>query len=308
MNNRTRFRRSFGEARPLVSVIMPVYNAGGFVVEAIGSILAQTVADFELLIIDDRSTDGSWKKIRSYAKKDKRIRIFRNKVRKGLVKSLNFLIPLTRGKYIARVDADDISLPHRFRKQIALLESNEKLVACGGQEYIIDGTGKIIARKSFPVDSRECYDKLMNYMVIQPPVLMARGEIFRRYRYDNHIFKNDDITMHFKLLREGDFSNVDNFIFQYRKLETSLTHRDAKKVYFLALKARINALLNEDFHPALANILLAVAETLLVAFLPSKAIIFLFELMRQKNGGKLFFPNAEIFLSLRKAAKALNLL
>lgn len=287
---------------------MPVYNAGDFLVEAIESILNQTVSDFEFFIIDDHSDDKSWRIIQKFAKKDKRIKTFRNQKRLGLVKSLNFLIPFTQGVYVARMDADDISLSDRLEKQIDYLSQNSKIVACGGQEYIIDETGKIIAEKYFPTDPKTCYNALMNYMVIQPPALLARGEIFRMFQYDNHIFKNDDITMHFKLLKMGAFGNVDDFIFKYRKLENSLTHIDPKRVYFLALKARFNAIINHDYRPSVINISLAIVETFIVTLIPNNLIVPLFELVRfsgdrvRKN-----FAN-ELFLPLEKLAKAVNLL
>lgn len=263
--------------------MMPVYNAGDYLVDAIDSIRNQTITDFEFLIVDDCSTDDSWKILREYARKDKRIKIYRNEKRKGLVRSLNFLIPKTRGVYIARMDADDISLPLRFEKQVSYLEQNPNIVACGGQEYIIDDKGKIIAEKYFPCNPKACYNTLMNFIVIQPPLLMARGKVFRMFRYDNHIFRNDDITIHFKLLKKGDFGNVDEIIFKYRKLGNSLTHADPKRVFFLALKARINAIMNENYRPNISNLLFAFMEMLVVLLIPTSWIIPVFELWRNSK-------------------------
>jgi glycosyltransferase involved in cell wall biosynthesis len=266
--------------KPLVSVIMPVYNAGEFLVRAIESIRKQTVTDFEFLIIDDGSTDDSWAIIKRFAKRDQRIRKFRNKKNVGIVKSLNILIPKTKGRFVARMDADDISLPNRFEKQIAHLETHPQLVACGGQECIINERGRTIAEKYFPTDERTCYNMIANIMVIQPPVLMARGDIFRKLRYSNHIFKNDDISMHFKLLNHGGFGNVDDIIFKYRKREASLTHKNPKHVFFLALLVRLNAIKNHGYAPSLVNLLLLSAETIFVSILPNRAIIAMFELVR----------------------------
>ncbi len=271
------------KTKPMVSVLMPVYNAGKFLAPAIESIRKQTVTNFELLIIDDGSTDKTPTILKRYTKKDKRIRIFRNKKNVGLVKSLNSIIKKTRGAYVARMDADDIAYPKRFEKQIALLESNPRLVACGGQVEIIDEKGKIIAEKKFPIDPATCYNTIMNVMVIQPPALMARGKIFRTLKYENHLFKNDDISMHFKLLKFGQFSNVEDTIFQYRRRPDSLTHKTPKKVYFLALLVRINAIKKHGYAPTFQNLLLALIETFVVAILPNQAIIWLFELMRHSN-------------------------
>lgn len=266
--------------KPLVSVIMPVYNCREFVALAIDSIRSQTLKNWEFLIIDDHSTDDSWEIIQEYTKRDKRIRAWRNRKNIGIVKSLNFLIPKTKGEFVARMDADDVSLPKRLRKQVLLLRKHPELVACGGQEYIIDESGISIAEKHFPTQPEHCHALIANIMVIQPPVLMARGKVFRTLRYDNHTFRNDDISMHFKLLQHGSFSNVRDIIFKYRKRLESLTHRDPKHVYFLALLVRINAIRNYEYRPTIANALLAIVETIVVAILPRELILALFEFMR----------------------------
>lgn len=269
--------------KPLISVIMPVYNAADYVEMAIKSILDQTETNFEFLIIDDSSQDESWKIISSYAKKDSRIKAFRNKDNIGLVKSLNKLLPKTKGQYIARMDADDISLSNRFEKQIKFLQKNPELVACGGQVTIIDSQNKILSKKYFPTNADICYEKIMNYMVIQPPVLMAKGDVMRNLRYDNHIFKNDDISMHFKLLSKGPINNVKEMIFKYRYLPNSITHKNPKKVYFLALRVRMNAIIMGLYTPKLVNVLLAFAESIIVSLLPNKLILFLFDIWRCKK-------------------------
>ncbi|MCL5091962.1 MAG: glycosyltransferase family 2 protein [Patescibacteria group bacterium] len=124
--------------KPLVSVIMPVYNAERYLDQAIASLRKQTEPRFELLIIDDGSTDASWKKLRLYARTEQRIRLWRNPKNIGLALSLNRLLPKTRGQYIARMDADDVAFPRRLAQQVAFLQSHPTVVACGGQIKIID--------------------------------------------------------------------------------------------------------------------------------------------------------------------------
>jgi len=269
-----------GNDKLTVSVIMPVFNAGEFLPKAIESIRKQTLTDFELLIIDDGSTDASYRIMMTYAKRDGRIRTFRNKQNIGLVKSLNFLIPKTHGRYVARMDADDISLPERFEKQVTYLREHPELVACGAQEYIINERGARIAEKFFPTDEKTCYNLIANVMVIQPPLLLAHGDTFRALRYSNHTFKNDDISMHFKLLQKGGFGNVNEILFKYRKRENSLTHRNPKHVYFLALLVRLSAISKYGYAPSFLNLALMAIETLVVSILPNRAIIGLFELVR----------------------------
>lgn len=266
--------------KPLVSVIMPVYNAGAYLAEAIDSIRNQTVTDWEFLIVDDGSTDNTWKILTRYAKSDKRIRLYRNPKNRGIVWCLNFLIPKTRGKYVARMDGDDISLPRRFEKQIALLESDRKLIAVGGQEEIIDEKGRTVAEKYFPTDPATCRRMILNLMVIQPPVLLARGAAVRKIRLDNHIHVNDDISLHFHLITHGDFTNVDSIIYQYRHRPGSVTHKHPKQMYFLALQVRLKAILSYGYKPAFVNLILLVPETILVLCLPDRLIISLFTFLR----------------------------
>lgn len=276
--------------KPLVSVIMPVYNGEMYLANAIASILTQTETDFEFLIIDDHSSDTSFKILSHFAKKDRRIRLFQNKQNCGLAKSLNTLIPNTRGKYVARMDGDDISLPNRFATQISYLEKHPDIVACGAQVELIDENGHTIGTKKFPTTPKKCRNWIMNFMVIQPPLLMARGDSMRKCAYDEKLFANDDIPLHFQLLQFGQLSNVDEILFQYRLLKNSLTHTNPKQIYFKALKVRLHAIKNGYYKPALLNALIAVFETIIITLLPNSVIFYLFSLTRHRKNKYLSFP------------------
>ena len=131
---------------PIVSVVMPVYNCSLYLAEAIESILSQTFSDFEFIIIDDGSIDGSLDIIRSFSKIDTRIRVLENKVNKGIFFSRNIGLVESCGKYIAVMDSDDISLPTRFEKQVNYLEIYPEIDVLGTQKINIDEEG----RKSQP--------------------------------------------------------------------------------------------------------------------------------------------------------------
>ena len=132
---------------PLLTVLMPVYNAEKFLAESINSILSQTYSDFELLILDDASTDNSLKIIKAYAKEDKRIKVLinNNKTNQKQAKSRNILLKkATKTEFIAWIDADDISSPHWLQTQIDFLKKNPKIdvVSChwrffGDREFIL---------------------------------------------------------------------------------------------------------------------------------------------------------------------------
>ena len=105
---------------PKVSVLMSVFNAEDFIQEAVDSVLQQTFSDFEFIIVDDASTDGSLQRLCSYH--DPRIRILRNETNMGLTRSLNKGMEFVRGEYVARMDADDVSLPSRLQEQTVFLK------------------------------------------------------------------------------------------------------------------------------------------------------------------------------------------
>jgi glycosyltransferase involved in cell wall biosynthesis len=131
-------------APPLVTVLMAVHDCAAFVDEAIGSILRQTFGDFEFLIIDDASTDGTRDRIAAYT--DGRIRSFRNEARLGLTRSLNRGLSLARGTLIARQDGDDRSYPSRLQTQVECFGREPELVVLGTQAQTIDGRGSPVAR------------------------------------------------------------------------------------------------------------------------------------------------------------------
>ena len=117
----------------LISVIMSVYNGEKYLVQAIESILNQTYQNFEFIIIEDSSTDNSLDILEEYAKKDSRIKIIKKEKNigiKGFIENLNLGISIAEGKYIARMDQDDVSLPERFQKQVDFLEKNSDFTIC----------------------------------------------------------------------------------------------------------------------------------------------------------------------------------
>ena len=105
-----------------ISVLMSVYNADKYLTEAMDSILAQTYPDFEMIVVNDKSTDKSGDILKAFAQKDPRIVILENAQNLGLTRSLNRGLAIAKGEYVARMDADDISAPDRFQKQVAFLD------------------------------------------------------------------------------------------------------------------------------------------------------------------------------------------
>ena len=134
---------------PQITVLMPVYNGEKYLRQAVDSILNQTFKDFEFLIINDGSTDKTLAILQEY--KNKRVKIINNKKNIGLTKSLNKGLKLAKGKYIARMDADDISLSNRLRKQIDFLDKHNKIGVLGTQMKIINNSNKIVGEYKTPL-------------------------------------------------------------------------------------------------------------------------------------------------------------
>lgn len=117
-------------SEPVVSVLMPVYNSESYLEESVTSVLKQTFQGYELIVINDGSTDNSRKIIEKYAHADSRIRVI-DQENKGLIDALNRGLQASRGKYLARMDSDDISLPDRLARQVAFMEAHPRVGACG---------------------------------------------------------------------------------------------------------------------------------------------------------------------------------
>lgn len=166
--------------QPLVSVLMPAYNAEKYITEAIESILNQTYKNFEFIIIDDCSTDKTWKIIQKYQKKDQRIIIFRNKENLNLGKTLNLGINNAKGKYIARMDADDISLPYRLEMQVKFLEDNPRVGIVGSNLIIIDKNNYPIATRRYPLKDKDIRNKIFLYNPFAHPVIMYRKNVVQK--------------------------------------------------------------------------------------------------------------------------------
>ena len=128
----------------LLSVVMPVHNAAPYLDAAIGSVLNQTYRDFEFVILDDGSTDGSTEKLREWAAKDERIRLHRLESNSGPAESSNLVVRRARGELIARMDADDVSLPDRLEQQVELLKRRPEVGLVGTLCDVIDKDGRIV--------------------------------------------------------------------------------------------------------------------------------------------------------------------
>src|SRR5688500_18170797 len=189
---------------PKVSVVMPVYNTARYLRESIESILNQTFSDFEFLIIDDASTDESVAIVRSYS--DKRIKLIQKPINTGYTESLNMAIDLAKGKYIARMDSDDLSLNDRFEKQYRYMEQYPEVLVLGGS-YQILGTNDIV---SLPVTHQEAAVVSLMHVLVAHPTVFIRKQLFDQYnvRYEKKYEPAEDYGLWTKVDDIGRIENM----------------------------------------------------------------------------------------------------
>ncbi len=200
-----------------VSFVLPTYNGEQYIKKAIESILAQTFRDFELLIINDGSTDTTSAIVKSYQAKDRRIRQI-EQANHGLVYSLNRGIQLAKGRYIARHDDDDSSHPERLEKQVTFLQAHPEVVLVGSSMNVMDDRGKILHQHAVLLADPEIRQELL----VRSPfahgsVLFRREAAVHAGLYDPVFWPAEDYEFWLRLSTEGELANLDEFLYTYRE-------------------------------------------------------------------------------------------
>ena len=199
---------------PKVSVLMPVYNAGQFLARAIDSILSQTFTDWELILINDGSTDDSESVIAQY--EDSRIYYIRNGTNLGLIKTLNRGIDLCQGEYIARMDADDISLPDRLIFQVDFMNKHPNCLMCGTNAAVIDNNGNRTGKIRNLSGNAFLQINLLFSTPFVHPSIMIRKEILEKNRYDDHYKHAEDYELWCRIAKLGKMANLNKELLEYR--------------------------------------------------------------------------------------------
>lgn len=210
--------------QPLVSVIIPCYNAALYIRDALLSITQQTYTHLEIIVIDDGSTDDSPMVVEALAAGDKRIKLFRNERNQRLVKTLNRGISLSKGKYIARMDADDIAMKHRIEKQVAFMESHPEIGIAGTFTYDFNAQGFVGINKR-PVEHESIKAYLFTGSPFFHPTVIIRKEVLDRYalRYDDNYYRAEDHALWVHLLSVTQGANLPEALLKYRLLPNSET-------------------------------------------------------------------------------------
>lgn len=221
---------------------MPAYNAASNLKEAIDSILTQVYRDFELIIIDDTSTDSTAEIISHFT--DSRILYLHNKVKLGVVNSRNRGISMAKGEYIAILDSNDIALPDKLEKQVAFLESNPDHGACGSFYYVIDKNGKKLPSVTLPVNAADLKTYLYFNICFSHSTLMMRTRLARIYEYRSGFDSIEDHEIGYRISREWKVANISSFTTFYRDNENEAS--DEKIIRLLEVRKRMDSNVLKD--------------------------------------------------------------
>jgi GT2 family glycosyltransferase len=234
---------------PAISVLMPVYNAGRFLAPAVESVLAQTFSDFELIAIDDGSSDDSGKVLAAFAARDTRIRVFGQENR-GIIATLNRALELARAPLVARMDADDLSRPDRFAKQVGYLGEHPEIAVLSGAMDLIDASGTYVRTDMFPTAPDEVRNELQRRNCVAHPAVMARTEVLRAAgRYRNTALYAEDYDLWLRISERNQIANLSDVLLSYRVHPVQATTRNLIAVELAALAARGAARLRRSGKP-----------------------------------------------------------
>lgn len=257
---------------------MPVYNAGKFLGPAIDSIVAQTYKKIELIIVDDASTDDSWKTVRAYKKRyPKLIRAYRvtkqtNSAGNG---ATNYGLTKARGQFVARMDADDISSPTRIEKQVAYMLANPGTILVGTQAKVIDKNGKTIGLKTMPTTHEAIYHQFgILHPIIHPSVMIRRSLLPNPDRiYAMKWDVNDDYYTFFKLLNHGRFANLPEYLLKYRIHGKNLSLINPKEKFQNSVNIRLEAVKQLGYQLSFGAMAVMLLQYIVVSLIPAGLIV-----------------------------------
>lgn len=276
--------------KPLVSIVMPVYNAGSFLCQSLDSILKQSFKDWELICVNDASNDNSQIILNSYKKKDRRIKVFRIPINQGVSYAANAAISESKGQFIARMDADDIMYPGRLQKQLNFLHKNQDIVAIGGQCLLINKNGKTIGTKTFPREDEEIKKMIFYSIPVQQPSIMVNKKLLP---YDFVWYKDnsdtaEEVDLLFRLFQIGRVANLKDFILKYRIHGKNTSLLNPKKTFNITYKTRLRAISLYGYKPTAKARLINNLEFIAVKLIPNQAVYPIYSILRGLKEIKVF--------------------
>lgn len=266
---------------PLVSVIMPAYNAEKYIRQSIESILNQSYKNFEFIIVDDASTDSSLNILKEFRKKDKRIILIRNMRNLGVTKSLNNALKSAHGKYIIRMDADDWAYPERFALQVDIMEHHPDVVVSGSYIEICDKNLKTKYIRKYKLDDASIRKHLFRYSPFAHPATIWITKILKKQLYNETITTCQDYELYFRIGKIGKFMNLDKPLLKLRmhNKSVSATMNDIQSKATILI--RLSAVLFLGYNMTKIDKLYNFLQEIFIGLIPVKLRFFLFNILRR---------------------------
>jgi glycosyltransferase involved in cell wall biosynthesis len=218
---------------PLVSVIIPAHNRAQLVQKAIESVLMQSYKNLEIIVVDDASDDATPQVLANFSASDPRVKVLTNEKNLGLVRNLNKGISVSRGKYIARLDDDDLWIdPGKIENQVQFLEDNKDYVLIGSGVIKVDEQGKEVSRILFPEKDKE----IREIMFLKSPFVHSgvvfRKDVFEKLGgYNENLKVCEDYDLWMRMGKTGKFYNIPEYFVRYRESQGNLSYTQLRKIF-----------------------------------------------------------------------------
>jgi glycosyltransferase involved in cell wall biosynthesis len=244
-------------------VLLPVYNAQPFLDAAVSSILLQSFGDFELIAVDDGSTDGSLGLLHQYARMDSRLKVI-SRPHSGIAETLNDALEAAQGEFLARMDADDISLPGRFEKQVAFLRQHPDVILVGSRVLLIDPEGESLFETDQPLENPQIQHGLLSgigWVVVHSAAMMRTQAVCAAGGYRAELAPCEELDLLIRLSETGHLANLPQVLLHYRQYEESSNPADAARQFEVSRQilndafARRGVMMADDWSPSRRNIL-----------------------------------------------------
>lgn len=269
-----------GDSSAPISVVMPAFNAEQYIAESIQSILDQSFHNFELIIIDDASTDRTLEILYEYAKKDSRIRVFNNEKNLGIAGNRNLGVSLALGKYLAWQDADDISLSYRLEQQYHFLETHPEVGIVGGYLELFSGDN-ILGVRRYAEGDLALRKSIFKYSPVAQPAAMIRKDVLDGVGiYDLSYPPAEDLDMTFRIGMISKLANIPRILIRYRVSATSATGKSLKTMELNTLRIRRKYLFKAPYQASAIDVAYNLAHFLSIYIVPGRWKTKVFSLLR----------------------------
>jgi glycosyltransferase involved in cell wall biosynthesis len=266
---------------PKVSVVIPVYNTEKYIGEAIEGILNQTFKDFELIVVNDCSTDRTLEILKEYQKKDNRIKILSNEKNLKVSATANRGIKEAKGEYIVKQDADDWSYPDRIAKQVEYMDTHQEVVLSSGNMEMCDENMTVKNRTHFPTSHKEIMKVLLQFNPMVHSAMIYRRKTFLEVGGYDKINTSEDYLLTMKMASKGKLGNLEDVLVKYRVLKTSLTAKNPMDMHLATLYCALDGHLNYKYPITFKTKVITLTRLFIAYFVPARLWRFISTVLRK---------------------------